>query len=143
MCKYVDISSSVYLILPFILTDWYQTVINTVDLWKPLNQSFRVKFVVVIDSPHNPFVGILPSWVEQLQVPSSFQAKHATHKARVLEWYRQNTDLTDQDWILHLDEETEIDEYLLNTCLDFIERGSEDVGMVGNTTYLHLYLLLP
>lgn len=119
----------VALYFPFILTE-YQTVINTVELWKPLRQSFRAQFIVLVDSAHNPFVGVLPNWVEQLQVPGDFRAERATHKARVLEWYRRQANLTDHDWVLHLDEETEIDEYLMNTCLDFIERGSDDVGMV-------------
>ncbi|RAH51197.1 glycosyltransferase family 2 protein [Aspergillus brunneoviolaceus CBS 621.78] len=105
------------------------TVLNTVELWKPLSQVFRISFVVVIDSAHNPFTTLLPSWVEQLQCPPSFQAARATHKARVLEWYRRHSSLTDRDWVLHLDEETEIDDYLMQACLDFIERGSDDIGM--------------
>ncbi|RAH68773.1 glycosyltransferase family 2 protein [Aspergillus aculeatinus CBS 121060] len=86
-------------------------------------------FVVVVDSAHNPFTTLLPTWVEQLQCPPSFQAARATHKARVLEWYRRHSSLTDRDWVLHLDEETEIDDYLMQACLDFIERGSDDIGM--------------
>ncbi|RAH81616.1 hypothetical protein BO86DRAFT_379438 [Aspergillus japonicus CBS 114.51] len=105
------------------------TVLHTVELWKPLSQAFRLSFVVVVDSAHNPFTTLLPSWVEQLQCPPSFQAARATHKARVLEWYRRHSSLTDRDWVLHLDEETEIDDYLMQACLDFIERGSDDIGM--------------
>ncbi|PYH80084.1 hypothetical protein BO82DRAFT_419015, partial [Aspergillus uvarum CBS 121591] len=35
----------------------------------------------------------------------------------------------EQDWVLHLDEETEITEEVLRACVDFIERGAEDIGM--------------
>ncbi|RAL11822.1 glycosyltransferase family 2 protein [Aspergillus homomorphus CBS 101889] len=105
------------------------TNIQGIELWKPLSQAFRITFVVVVDSAHNPFRDLLPSWVEQLQVPPSFQAERATHKARVLEWYRRHSNLTERDWVLHLDEETEIDDYLMQACLDFIERGSDDIGM--------------
>lgn len=80
--------------------------------------------------PVTPSSGSCPAGFEQLQVPVDFRAERATHKARVLERYRRQANLTDHDWVLHLDEETEIDEYLMKTCLDFIERGSDDVGMV-------------
>ncbi|KAJ5681050.1 hypothetical protein N7536_012189 [Penicillium majusculum] len=71
----------------------------------------------------------LPDFVNVVNVPASFQPAHAKYKGRALEWCRLHWKLSDLDWVLHLDEETEIDEYLVQACLDFIEGGTEDVGM--------------
>jgi hypothetical protein len=72
--------------------------------------------------------------VNIIKVPQSFQPKFAKYKGRALEWCRQHWKLSEYDWILHLDEETQIDEYLVQACLDFIERGTEDFGLVCATS---------
>ncbi|RAH67809.1 glycosyltransferase family 2 protein [Aspergillus aculeatinus CBS 121060] len=106
-----------------------QTVIHTAQHWNRLSKRDRISFHVVVDSVPNPFVGMLPDFVELLEVPSSFRPDHARHKARVLEWCRRHWRLSEEDWVLHLDEETEITEEVMSSCLDFIERGAEDIGM--------------
>lgn len=109
---------------------WCQTVIDSIKPWQNCRTSAKITFHVVLDSNTDPFQGILPSFVDILPVPQSFQPKFARYKGRALEWCRQHWKLSKSDWILHLDEETQIDEYLVKTCLDFIERGTEDFGMV-------------
>lgn len=42
------------------------------------------------------------------------------HKARALEWYRQTMKFTELDWILHLDEESVIDDESVRAVLNFI-----------------------
>ncbi|KAF2762996.1 hypothetical protein EJ05DRAFT_22765 [Pseudovirgaria hyperparasitica] len=55
-------------------------------------------------------------------VPKSYTPRFAKHKARSLEWFRVNMCLRDDDWVLHIDEETLIDAYLLRTCITYITR---------------------
>lgn len=113
-----------------------QTVIHTAQHWNRLSKRDRISFHVVVDSMPNPFVGMLPDFVELLEVPSSFRPDHARHKARVLEWCRRHWRLSEEDWVLHLDEETEITEEVMSSCFDFIERGAEDIGMVRSANAL-------
>lgn len=61
-------------------------------------------------------------------VPLNFSPSKAKHKARALEYFRLSTDLGPDDWVLHLDEETMVDEHCLRTCLDFLHRR-QDVHM--------------
>lgn len=101
-----------------------------------------------MDAPETDrFRKALPHFINVYRVPDakSFQANFARHKARALEWYRIQCQLTAEDWVLHLDEETELDDFAIQTCIDFIERGSEDIGMVGLecTPYCPTMLTLP
>jgi hypothetical protein len=52
--------------------------------------------------------------------PKSFHSGRAKYKARALEWYRQTMRFTEHDWILHLDEESVIDDASVKACLEFI-----------------------
>ncbi|KAJ5864995.1 uncharacterized protein N7529_006911 [Penicillium soppii] len=116
-----------------------QTVLNSVKPWRFCKQSSSVSFHVILDSCEDRFKAKLPRFVNIVKVPASFQPDHAKYKGRALEWCRQLWKLSDQDWVLHLDEETEIDEYLVNACLNFIERGTEQVGMSGFLTTAEVF----
>ena len=62
--------------------------------------------------------------------PATFKAQEARFKARSLEWFRTALQFRDDDWILHLDEESVIDKHTIRACIDFIERGEHDIGQV-------------
>ncbi|KAL6235503.1 hypothetical protein BDW75DRAFT_240083 [Aspergillus navahoensis] len=51
----------------------------------------------------------------------------AKHKALELEFLRRKWKIAKRDWGVHLDEESEIEEHALQTCLDFIERERADI----------------
>ena len=82
----------------------------------------RVRFTVVVDgettlSQHAQ----IPPFVNIMHVPHSYKPNHAAYKARVLECFRIRTNLCQEDWVLHLDEETQIDDHLMQAVLNFIE----------------------
>ncbi|KAJ3102542.1 hypothetical protein HK100_004345, partial [Physocladia obscura] len=52
--------------------------------------------------------------------PKTFSTSCSKYKARALEWYRQTMRFTEHDWILHLDEESVIDDESVKRLLDFI-----------------------
>ncbi|KAI8803936.1 glycosyl transferase family group 2-domain-containing protein [Cladochytrium replicatum] len=52
--------------------------------------------------------------------PKSFNTARSKYKARALEWYRQTMRYTEHDWVLHLDEESVIDDESVRRCLEFI-----------------------
>jgi hypothetical protein len=56
-----------------------------------------------------------------ITVPRSFATKSAKYKARALEYFRVLMRFTQEDWILHLDEESTIDQGSLEACINFIE----------------------
>jgi hypothetical protein len=56
--------------------------------------------------------------------------KKAKYKARAQEHFRLKYKFSKEDWVLHLDEESEMDDRALQTTLDFIQRGTADLGMV-------------
>lgn len=62
-----------------------------------------------------------------LTCPKSFKC-NARYKARSLEWYRRSQKLTENDWVLHLDEESIIDPYSLNRCIEFIKYSPHLIG---------------
>lgn len=65
-------------------------------------------------------------------VPMDYTPKKAKFKARALEWFRISQKLQNDDWILHLDEETYVDNYGIRTCLDVIERSPDiSIAQVG------------
>ncbi|KAJ5970503.1 uncharacterized protein N7479_000421 [Penicillium vulpinum] len=94
----------------------------------PKRRYFRELKVCLVTKGTN-MQAALPNFVNVVSVPASFQPSHAKYKGRVLEWCRLYWKLSELDWVLHLDEETEIDGYLVKACFDFIERGTEDIGM--------------
>ncbi|GAQ44609.1 hypothetical protein AtubIFM61612_007697 [Aspergillus tubingensis] len=109
-----------------------QTVLNSTRCWDVLTQRSHpsVRFHVVLDSADNEhFRRELPSYITIDEVPGTFSAKRAKFKARALEFFRQKYKFSKEDWILHLDEESEIDERVMRTSLDFIEKGTADYGM--------------
>ncbi len=95
----------------------------------------RIQFVVLTESgPNTNFPGLKEYGVEVVQVPKSFRPEKAMYKARALEYFRRMKAFGDEDWVLHLDEETAVDDHCVLTCLDFIEREVRwDYGQVSST----------
>ncbi|KAL3470109.1 glycosyl transferase family group 2-domain-containing protein [Aspergillus californicus] len=107
----------------------FQTVINSTSHWNKL-QHPNLRFHVVVDGgSEHVFDKSLPSYVHLDYVPVSFKPQRAMYKARALEFFRRKHKLTPLDWVLHLDEESEINQEVITACLDFIERGDADIGM--------------
>ncbi|KAJ3010724.1 UNVERIFIED_CONTAM: hypothetical protein HDU68_002005 [Siphonaria sp. JEL0065] len=52
--------------------------------------------------------------------PKAFTSGCSKYKARALEWYRQTMNFTEFDWVLHLDEESVIDDESVKRIMDFI-----------------------
>lgn len=63
--------------------------------------------------------------------PLTFTAQQARFKARSLEWFRTALQFREDDWILHLDEESVIDKHTIGACIDFIEWGEQDFAQVN------------
>ncbi|KAL4955421.1 glycosyltransferase like family 2-domain-containing protein [Aspergillus filifer] len=107
----------------------FQTVLNTASHWTSMKHP-KVHFYVVADGGNgHKFEGALPDHVTIVDVPNDFQCFNAKYKARALEFFRRRQNLTKDDWVIHLDEESELDDYGIQTCLDFIERGFGEIGM--------------
>ena len=66
--------------------------------------------------------------VQLTAVPTDFSPQRAKYKARALEYFRIASNLTVKDWVLHLDEETFVDAYALESCIDVIERSNVDMA---------------
>ncbi|PYI10671.1 hypothetical protein BO78DRAFT_414308 [Aspergillus sclerotiicarbonarius CBS 121057] len=109
-----------------------QTVVNSVRCWDNLPQRDHpsVRYHVVLDS-NDPgdLPSLLPSYVTIDQVPDVVPVKKARFKARALEHFQHKYRFSKEDWVLHLDEESEIDDRVMRTTFDFIERGTADFGM--------------
>ncbi|OQE11863.1 hypothetical protein PENFLA_c071G01624 [Penicillium flavigenum] len=105
-----------------------QTLLNSIKPWHNCTQYQKITFHVVLDFADGPQAA-LPDFVNVVSVPASFQPAHAKYKERALECCRLHWKLSELDWVPHLDEETEIDDYLVKACFDFIERVTEDIGM--------------
>lgn len=89
----------------------------------------QIKFSIITDEPHQ--TKYLDLGIHVIGVPESFQPRFAKHKARALEYFRHAVKMDRDDWILHLDEETTIDEHALNACVDFIrEEVQHDFAQV-------------
>ncbi|KAI0869639.1 glycosyltransferase like family 2-domain-containing protein [Hypoxylon argillaceum] len=89
----------------------------------------RISFHVLTEETKVSRFNDLPRSVKVHGTQTEFQPSKAKYKARSLEWFRVNLEIKDDDWVLHIDEETAIDEYLVRTCIDFITRqGDKDVG---------------
>jgi hypothetical protein len=91
----------------------------------------RIKLCIVTDEPNDVlFKGLA---VDVVATPDAFKPLKARYKARALEWFRLASKLHDDDWVLHLDEETIIDEHTVKSCIQFIEQEREyDLGQVGH-----------
>lgn len=57
----------------------------------------------------------------------------AKYKARALALFRIHWQLTSEDWVLHLDEETFVDWHALRTCIDVIQCNK-------NVDYAQVYM---
>lgn len=109
------------------------TAVNSVRCWDNLSQRENpsVKFHVLLDSEtSDELEQQLPSYVVVDKVPENFSVKKAKYKARAQEYFRLKYKFSKEDWVLHLDEESEMDDRALQTTLDFIERGTGELGMV-------------
>jgi hypothetical protein len=93
----------------------------------------RISFHILTEERNVPkFLGAFEPHIVVHGVPDSYRPRKAKHKARALEWFRLNMKLQKSDWVLHLDEETVVDEYLLKTCIDFMTRQDHaEMGMVS------------
>ena len=111
-----------------------QTILHTIANWPELNQlDSRIRFQIVVDMAlTRGLQKKVPEFVEIVLVPQGFRPPKAKYKARALEYARIYQKLTSKDWVLHLDEETQVDEYAVKACLDFIERGDRQFAMVGS-----------
>lgn len=93
----------------------------------------RLRAVVVAEP--NMLAGQLQECQKNVQIwriPANYVTVEAKYKARALEYFRITAKLGSEDWVLHLDEETLIDEHCLQACIDFIERCPEyTYGAVG------------
>lgn len=92
--------------------------------------SDRIRFHVVLDNGTGTQLrDSLPSFIEVTVIPNTFVTTRAKYKARALEYFRQTRQLTQDDCVLHLDEESMINESVIRSCVEFIERGDEEIGM--------------
>lgn len=91
-----------------------------------------VRFHVLLDEETKEveFRQALPSFVQIVVVPSAFTPSKAKYKARALEYYRRNQQLGSGDWVLHLDEESMIDEAVMEACINSITKSDIDMFMV-------------
>ncbi len=103
-----------------------QIVENSYWIMKSL-ESEQVRLKVVSDCPLD---------IPHILVPHSFQTKFAKYKARALEYFRIKMNLSDRDWVLHLDEESVIDSDNLAACIDFCRNSPHLMGQ-GSILYNH------
>ena len=88
----------------------------------------RLEIVILADAPCAPELLDLGARVEV--TPTDFVTEKARFKARSLEYFRAAVNLQAENWVLHLDEESMVDENALRACVDFIEKGEYDFGQV-------------
>ncbi|KAL8742811.1 MAG: hypothetical protein Q9190_004764 [Brigantiaea leucoxantha] len=86
----------------------------------------RLEIVILADAPCAPELLDLGARVEV--TPTDFVTEKARFKARSLEYFRAAVNLQAENWVLHLDEESMVDENVLRACVDFIEKGEYDFG---------------
>lgn len=108
------------------------TILHTIENWPELRRvDSRIRFQIIVDQElREELEKNVPDFVEVLLVPKSFAPPKARYKARALEYARLAQNLTSDDWVLHLDEETQLDEFAVKACLEFIERGDRHFAMV-------------
>ncbi|KAI9137421.1 glycosyl transferase family group 2-domain-containing protein [Paraphysoderma sedebokerense] len=91
----------------------------------PLEQLHpAVKVVVLTDEPY-----AYPD-LNNIVCPADYKSEKgiAKHKARALDYFRKHVQLTQYDWILHMDEESTIDAESLRRCFDFIRYEKHHFG---------------
>ena len=69
--------------------------------------------------------------IRETVVPDNYQTKNnALYKARALQWSLEpNVNiLSNDDWIVHLDEETKLTDDVIYGIVDFIDKSSADIG---------------
>ncbi|MCJ1223459.1 hypothetical protein MMC12_000100, partial [Toensbergia leucococca] len=93
-----------------------------------LASQFDRRFEVVILTDAPCAAEILKLGVRVKTTPTDFTIGNARFKARSLEYLRTALAFSPDDWILHLDEESIIDEHALKACIKFIEEGKYDFG---------------
>lgn len=92
-----------------------EAVYRSFNAHKHLEQMFpEVRVHVLTDEPY------FFENINCFTCPKSFQTNNSKYKARALEWYRQTMHYTEHDWILHLDEESVIDDESVKRVLEFI-----------------------
>uniref|UniRef100_A0A2P2I700 Beta-1,4-mannosyltransferase egh-like n=1 Tax=Hirondellea gigas TaxID=1518452 RepID=A0A2P2I700_9CRUS len=99
------------------------------------NYHFEVVTDIKIDLPEN-------KRVRQLVVPTSYRTKSgAMFKARALQYCLEEdvNVLADNDWIVHLDEETIVTDAALRGILNFVLDGKHQFGQ-GLITYANEYI---
>ncbi|KAK1855445.1 cre-bre-3 protein [Colletotrichum chrysophilum] len=109
----------------------FDTVIRATRAWAPMQNIPGVRFHVLLDDETKEveFRQALPSFVQIVVVPSAFTPSKAKYKARALEYYRRNQQLGSGDWVLHLDEESMIDEAVMEACINSITKSDIDMFM--------------
>ena len=105
---------------------------NSIAPWVELRHiDSRITFHIVLDGGSELTKNDnLPGFVHVNEVPASYKPRYALYKARALEYFRRSICLQEDDWVLHLDEETQIDAYAIKAVIDFIERGDRLLAMV-------------
>jgi hypothetical protein len=98
----------------------FGTVLNTIQNWTELRLiDSRLTFHIILDENIAPeLLTHIPKFVGVILVPQNYQPPKAKYKARALEYARIVMNLGSEDWVLHLDEETQIDGFAIRTCLD-------------------------
>ncbi|KAF2724899.1 glycosyltransferase family 2 protein [Polychaeton citri CBS 116435] len=104
-----------------------KVVLRSISEMRHLQQlDDRIRFVVLTEQDREFDPEELG--VEVAFIPNSYEAPLARYKARSLEYFRKLQSLRADDWILHLDEETGVDEHCVRACIGFIERTSYEWG---------------
>lgn len=105
---------------------------RTLTVFSWIHEQGRARLSVVIDDgPHvNSIQDMIHKTRLELQlviVPKSFLTKHARYKSRALEYFRLHH-VDNQDWILHMDEESTMDAQTFQKCLEFGTANQYDIG---------------
>ena len=83
-----------------------------------------IELVVLTDEPFS-----YPD-LNNVVCPTEFEPPNgkAKYKARALEYFRIKKKLTPYDWVLHLDEESQIDAESLKNCFNFVRYEKHEIG---------------
>ncbi|RMZ87732.1 hypothetical protein DV736_g5043, partial [Chaetothyriales sp. CBS 134916] len=81
----------------------------------------RLRFVILTEEQAVPHFADLYG-VELVGVPVEYRPSKARFKARSLEYFRTEKAIRNDDWVLHLDEETLVDEHATQSCISFIQK---------------------
>lgn len=104
-----------------------QRVINSM---KYLNfKNSNIQFIILTDE--NSYTDNLKKIIggnKLCIVPKEFKTNKAKYKSRALEYFRIINNFTSNDWILHMDEESIIDESNFEKCLQFIRKNEYKIG---------------